>query len=109
MADRAAFRPVTLFDVSERIAKTAASVDLPEDRLFQRVPRRRAHLVDRGTKMLMLAVREALGMAGMAGLAGVDAIVLGTSAGAMSVGQEYFRAARASPSRQPGELSRLGH
>ncbi len=109
MADRAAFRPVTLFDVSERIAKTAASVDLPEDRLFQRVPRRRAHLVDRGTKMLMLAVREALGMAGMAGLAGVDAIVLGTSAGAMSVGQEYFRAARASPSRQPGQLSRLEH
>lgn len=104
---RANFRPVTLFDVSERIAKTAASVDLPDERLFQKVPARRAHLVDRGTRMLMLAVREALSMAGMANLDGVDAIVLGTSAGAMSVGQEYFRVARASPARQAGQLSRL--
>lgn len=106
-ADRASFRPVTLFDVSERIAKTAASVDLPEERLFRKVPGRRAHLVDRGTRMLMLAVREALSMAGLAGLQGVDAIVLGTSAGAMSVGQEYFRVARSSPVRLAGQLSRL--
>lgn len=106
-ADRACFRPVTLFDVSERIAKTAASVDLPSESLFLKMPGRRAHLVDRGTRMVMLAVREALGMAGLSGLQGVDAIVLGTSAGAMSVGQEYFRVARSSPGRQAGQLSRL--
>ncbi|MDZ4288737.1 MAG: beta-ketoacyl synthase N-terminal-like domain-containing protein, partial [Prosthecobacter sp.] len=105
--NRSAFRPVTLFDVSQRIAKTAASVDLPGERLFAKVPRRREHLIDRSTKMLLLAIREALAMAQMRGMSGIDAMVIGTSAGAMTIGQEYFRHARSSPSRQPGQLSRL--
>jgi 3-oxoacyl-[acyl-carrier-protein] synthase II len=106
-ADRTSFRPVTLFDVSERIAKTAASVDLPQERLFRKVPRRREHLIDRSTKMLLLAIREALQMARLPGLQGIDAMILGTSAAAMMVGQDYFRHAVASPNRQPGQLSRL--
>ncbi|HYF37281.1 MAG TPA: beta-ketoacyl-[acyl-carrier-protein] synthase family protein [Prosthecobacter sp.] len=105
--DRMAFRPVTLFDVSQRIAKTAASVDLPEESLFAKVPRRRQHLIDRSTKMLLLAIREALAMAKLPGLAGIDAIVMGTSAGAMMIGQDYFRHAIGSSSRQRGQLSRL--
>ncbi len=106
-ANRTAFRPVTMFDVSERIAKTAAHVDLPEERLFLKIPRRREALIDRGTKMLMLALRETLAQAKLPGLQGVDAIVIGTSAGAMGIGQEYFRHAAGSPVRQPGQISRL--
>ncbi|HEY1083013.1 MAG TPA: beta-ketoacyl-[acyl-carrier-protein] synthase family protein [Prosthecobacter sp.] len=106
-ADRMAFRPVTMFDVSERIAKTAAQVDLPEERLFLKTPGRRQHLIDRGTKMLLLALRETLAMAKMPGLEGVDAIIIGTSAGAMGIGQDYFRHAAASPGKQPGQISRL--
>jgi 3-oxoacyl-[acyl-carrier-protein] synthase II len=106
-ANRMNFTPVTAFDVSQRIAKTAAQVELPEVRLFLKVPARRDALIDRGTKMLLLAVREALAMAGMSGLKGVDAIVIGTSAGAMSVGQDYFRKAIGSSGRVPGQLSRV--
>ncbi len=105
--NRMSFTPVTSFDVSERIAKTAAQVVLPEERLFLRTPRRREALIDRGTKMLLLAVREALEMAKMPNLSGIDAIIIGTSAGAMSVGQDYFRTAIASPNRVPGQLSRV--
>ena len=106
-ANRTAFRPVTMFDVSQRIAKTAAHVDLPEERLFLKTPGRRQHLIDRGTKMLLLALRETLAMAKMPGLEGVDAIIIGTSAGAMGIGQDYFRHAASSPSKIPGQLSRL--
>ena len=106
-ANRMAFRPVTMFDVSERIAKTAAHVDLPTERLFLKTPRRREHLIDRGTKMLLLALRETLAMAKLSGLQGVDAIIIGTSAGAMGIGQEYFRHAADSPAKIPGQISRL--
>ncbi|TDU70857.1 3-oxoacyl-(acyl-carrier-protein) synthase [Prosthecobacter fusiformis] len=106
-ANRTAFRPVTMFDVSQRIARTAAHVDLPEERLFLKTPGRRQHLIDRGTKMLLLALRETLAMARLPGLQGIDAIIIGTSAGAMGIGQEYFRHATSSPSKIPGQISRL--
>ncbi|MEN3941678.1 beta-ketoacyl-[acyl-carrier-protein] synthase family protein [Prosthecobacter sp. SYSU 5D2] len=106
-ANRTAFRPVTMFDVSQRIAKTAAHVDLPTERLFFKTPRRREALIDRGTKMLLLALRETLAMAKMSGLEGVDAIIIGTSAGAMGIGQDYFRHATSSPAKIPGQISRL--
>lgn len=106
-ANRTAFRPVTMFDVSQRIAKTAAHVDLPTERLFLKTPRRREPLIDRGTKMLLLALRETLAMAKMPGLEGVDAIIIGTSAGAMGIGQDYFRHATSSPAKIPGQISRL--
>jgi len=106
-ANRMNFTPVTAFDVSQRIARTAAQVNLPDERLFLKMPRRRDHLIDRGTKMLLLAIREALAMAKLPGLQGIDAIIIGTSAGAMSVGQDYFRTAISSSSRVPGQLSRV--
>lgn len=106
-ANRMNFTPVTMFDVGDRYAKTASQVELPSERLFAKMPRRRECLIDRGTKMLLLAIREALAMAKLPGMQGIDAIIIGTSAGAMSIGQEYFRQARSSASRQPGQLSRV--
>ncbi len=106
-ANRMNVTPVTMFDVSQRFAKTACQVDLPDERLFSKLPRRRDALIDRGTKMLLLAIREALAMAKMPGMQGVDAIIIGTSAGAMSIGQDYFRHARSSPSKLAGQLARI--
>jgi 3-oxoacyl-[acyl-carrier-protein] synthase II len=106
-AEQQAFRPVTLFDVSRRVARTAAEVDLPQETLFARLPRRRQHLADRGTHMLLLALVETLASAGLASLQGVDVLVVGTSAGAMPLGQEYFRQARRSPHRLPGQVTRV--
>jgi 3-oxoacyl-[acyl-carrier-protein] synthase II len=106
-ANRMQVSPVTMFDVSERFAKTACQVDLPDERLFTKLPRRREVLIDRGTKMLLLAIREALAMAKMPGMQGIDAIIIGTSAGAMSIGQDYFRHAQQNGCKQPGQLARI--
>ncbi|MBL9117810.1 MAG: beta-ketoacyl-[acyl-carrier-protein] synthase family protein [Verrucomicrobiaceae bacterium] len=106
-AEKQHFLPVTLFDVSHRIAKTAASIELPEQRLFRKVPKHRQHLIDRGTKMLMLALLECLDQAGIQTLSAVDAMVIGTSAGAMPIGEDYFRAAVCSSAKQRGQLARI--
>lgn len=108
-AGRSAFRPVGLFDTTGLIARTAGVVDLPPETLFRHVPRRRRPLVDRGTRMLLLAIREALAQAGRANMEGIDAMVIGTSAGAMPLGESYFEQARWRPGRIPSQLSRAEH
>ncbi len=104
-----AFRPVTMFDVGERIAKTAGFVDLPEERLYQTLSARHEARVDRGSKMLLIAVREALKQAGLKDCSGVDAIIIGTSAGAMELGERYCRNMRQSPERTRGQLTLVEH
>ena len=108
-ADRTAFRPVEMFDVSARIAKTAAFVDLPSERLYHTLSARHEARVDRGSKMLLLALREATAQAGLKDLSQVDAMVVGTSAGAMMLGETYCRQIRQSARRQPGQLSLVEH
>lgn len=78
------FRPVDLFDVSGCVAKTAGVVDLPREQHF--------HSFSRGTRMLLRALREALAEAGLnLKQTCVDAMVIGTSAGAMEIGESYAR------------------
>ncbi len=108
-ADRTAFRPVELFDTSEMIAKTAGVVDLPAENLFRRTPAHKQTFMDRGTQMLLMAVREALAQAGREGMEGIDAMVIGTSAGAMPLGESYFEHARHEAGRVPSQLSRAEH
>ena len=105
-ADRSAFRPVDFFDTSGLIAKTAGVVDLPTESPFHRIPTRKQSHVDRSTRMLLLAIREALAQAGRSGMEGIDALVIGTSAGAMPLGEAYFENARHDPGRIPSQLSR---
>lgn len=87
-----AFRPVDLFDVSGCVAKTAGIVDLPEEHFWKHASRSHERLLSRGTRMLLLALREALSQASFDLKAGtVDAMVIGTSAGAMEIGEAYAR------------------
>ena len=104
-----AFRPVEMFDVSARIAKTGAFVDLPTERLYSTLSAQHEKRVDRGSKMLLLALREAIAQAGLKDLSTVDAMVIGTSAGAMMLGETYCRQIRQSPKRQRGQLSLVEH
>jgi 3-oxoacyl-[acyl-carrier-protein] synthase II len=106
-ADRMAFRPVPreLFDVSGFVAKTAGIVNLPEEPVLKK----KAAYADRGSQMLMLAIREALAQSGRVNLDGIDAMVIGTSAGAMSLGETYFENAVRDPQRQPRQLSLAEH
>lgn len=108
-ADRSAFRPVDLFDTTGLIAKTAGIVDVPAENLFQRTSAHKQAFIDRGTRMLLLAIREALAQAGRSSMDGIDAMVVGTSAGAMPLGESYFEHARQDSGRVPSQLSRAEH
>jgi 3-oxoacyl-[acyl-carrier-protein] synthase II len=105
---RLPFRPVHRFDVSQRIAKTAALVDLPTERLFQRINPRQEARVDHGTKLLLLALREALSQAGIQAKQ-IQNMIVGTSAAAMELGEKYCRQLRQSPGQLPGQLSLVEH
>jgi 3-oxoacyl-[acyl-carrier-protein] synthase II len=108
-ANRSAFKPVDIFDTSELVAKTAGVVDLPAGELFHRFSAHKQTFVDRGTRMLLIAIREALAQAGRQNLEGIDAMVIGTSAGAMPLGEAYFEHARHQAGRVPMQLSRAEH
>ena len=106
-ADRMAFRPVPeeLFGVEGFVAKTAGIVDLPP-----RIPMPiKTCYADRGSVMLMLALREALAQSGRTTMEGIDAMIIGTSAGAMSLGETYFETAVSDPGRHRRQLSRAEH
>lgn len=108
-ADRTAFKPVEVFDTSELISKTAGVVDLPSGNLFHSMSAHKQAFIDRGTHMLLIAIREALAQAGRQNMEGIDAMVIGTSAGAMPLGEGYFEHVRQKPSRIPTQLSRAEH
>ena len=85
-AGRTAFRPIDLFDVSRQRVGTAGQMDLPES--LSGIGRREWSRLDRGTRMALIASREALAMAGLSG--GQMPVMVGTSAAAMPVGEQYY-------------------
>ena len=98
-AGRMAFSPVTLFDVSRQRVGTAGQVDLPDEqgKAWARM--------DRGTRLALLAARQALAAAGLAG--GEMPMVVGTSAAAMPIGEEYYQQAHATPNNRSRQLRRV--
>jgi 3-oxoacyl-[acyl-carrier-protein] synthase II len=105
---RLATRPVTLFDVSKQRVKTAAEVDLPptlpQTNLNENVVRR----MDRAAKILLLAAHEAWSQAGWQPSEGLP-VVLGTTSGGMSLGQDYYRQAIQEPYSHRKQASRVLH
>jgi 3-oxoacyl-[acyl-carrier-protein] synthase II len=105
---RPAFRPVSLFDVSHQRTKTAAEVDLPDALPPTGLNRRQLARLDRAGKMLLLAANEAWQQAGWKPVNDVP-LVLGTTAGGMSLGEDYFRQAVQSPGRHRRQPTRAIH
>jgi 3-oxoacyl-[acyl-carrier-protein] synthase II len=107
-AGRPAFRPVSLFDVSRQRVKTAAEVDLPDALPPTGLSRRQSARLDRAGKMLLLAANEAWQQAGWKSV-GNPPLILGTTAGGMSLGEDYFRQAVQSPGRHRRQPTRAIH
>jgi 3-oxoacyl-[acyl-carrier-protein] synthase II len=105
---RPAFRPVSLFDVSRQRVKTAAEVDLPDALPPTGLSRRQLARLERAGKMLLLAANEAWQQAGWKPVNDVP-LVLGTTAGGMSLGEDYFRQAVQSPGRHHRQPTRAIH
>jgi 3-oxoacyl-[acyl-carrier-protein] synthase II len=94
---RTALSPVTLFDVSRQRVGTAGQIDLPDHGFPSRM--------DRGSRLAWLAAREAMAQAGLAG--GALPMIVGTSAAAMPIGEDYYRAAISGAEKRSVQLHRV--
>ena len=103
-----AFRPVTQFDVSRQRIKTAAEVDLPAALPATHLSSRQVARLDRAGAMLLLAAQEAWHQAQWQPAEELP-LVLGTTAGGMSVGEAYYRQATRTPRQHRGQPTRALH
>jgi 3-oxoacyl-[acyl-carrier-protein] synthase II len=107
-AGRAAFRPVSLFDVSRQRVKVAAEADLPPALPTTRLNGRQIARLDRATTMLLWAAIEAWQQAGWDSADNLP-VVLGTTSGGMTLGEDYFRQAVQAPGRHRHQATRALH
>jgi 3-oxoacyl-[acyl-carrier-protein] synthase II len=91
-AAKRSFRPVSLFDVSRHRAKRAGEIDLPKQLPQTSLTAKHEKRLDRASKMLLMAAQEAWTQAGWLPSECLP-IVLGTTSGGMSLGEEYYRQA----------------
>ncbi len=105
---RTAVGPVTLFDVSRQRSKVAAEIDLPADLPSTRLSRRETRRLNRASRLLLLAAHEAWAQSGWTPQGSLP-IVLGTTSGEMSLGQEYLRQALQSPQCFKRQAVRVAH
>ena len=106
-AGRVALGPVTVFDVSRQGARIAGEAVLPADLPANHLGAAERRRMERGGKLLVHAASEALGQAGLTAATAPAAleIVLGTSAGAMEHGEEYYRRATRGTGSRRGQLT----
>lgn len=104
-AGRTTFRPVTLFDVSRQRVGTAGQVDLPDAPPTPLLSGKSWQKMDRGTKLAWMAAWEAMCMAGLSG--GRMPMVVGTSAAAMPIGEEYYQEALKQERKRSQQFSRV--
>ncbi|MDB6134486.1 MAG: 3-oxoacyl-ACP synthase [Verrucomicrobiales bacterium] len=110
---RVSLKPVTLFDVTRQRVGAAGQVDLPDTMPPHRLPPRTVGRLDRGSHLLLHALHETLKSAGWTegGMDEKDTLLpvplcLGTSAGAMTLGEEFHRRTLAQPDRRGGQTTR---
>jgi 3-oxoacyl-[acyl-carrier-protein] synthase II len=103
-----AIRPVTLFDVSRHRVKVAGEVDLRADLPETLLPQRHLRRLDRAAKLLLLAADEAWKQSGWNAAKDLP-VVLGTTSGGMSLGQDYYRQALGAPQSHRRQPTRLIH
>ena len=107
-AGRLAFRPVTHFDVSRQRVKVAAEVDLPDALPPTGLSSRQVARLDRAGAMLLQAAYGAWQQAQWQRADNVP-LVLGTTAGGMSLGEAYYRQAVQMPCRHRQQPTRAIH
>jgi len=107
-AGRKAFRPVTLFDVSRQRAKSAAEADLPASLPTTKLTARQTARQDRAAKLLLVAAHEALSESGWEPAEKLP-LILGTTSGGMTLGEDYLRQALKFPKCDRRQATRSVH
>ncbi len=105
-AGRKAFRPVTLFDVNGQRAKSAAEIDLPEELPKTLLSAKATNRLNRAGRFLVIAAHECWSQAGWTPDENIP-VVLGTTSGAMSCGEDYLAHAISKPSSQRKQPTRV--
>jgi 3-oxoacyl-[acyl-carrier-protein] synthase II len=103
---RAAFRPVTLFDVSRQRAKSAAEIDLPDGLPPTRLAAKMTRRLHRAARLLLTAAHEAWTQAGWEPQESLP-VVLGTTSGEMTCGENYLIHAISKPASQKKQPTRV--
>jgi 3-oxoacyl-[acyl-carrier-protein] synthase II len=106
---RTAIRPVTLFDVSRQRTKTAGEADIPPSLPATRLLPRQEQRLDRAARLLLLAAHEAWRQAGWESGDEALPVVLGTTSGGMTLGQDYLRQGVTTPQSRRRQASRVTH
>jgi 3-oxoacyl-[acyl-carrier-protein] synthase II len=101
-----ALKPVTLFDVSRQRVKTAGEVALPANLPNTMLSAKQSSRLDRATQLLLWAAHEAWEQSGWQASDHLP-LVLGTTSGGMSLGEEYYRHAITLPLSQNGQATRV--
>lgn len=105
-AGKSAFRPVRHFDVSRQRSKIAAEIDLPENLPVTQLSEKNRRRMSRAARMLLIAAHEAWTQSGWQPEENLP-VVLGTTSGEMSLGQDYLRQAIGSPHYFKGQPTRV--
>ncbi|HEV2211367.1 MAG TPA: beta-ketoacyl-[acyl-carrier-protein] synthase family protein [Verrucomicrobiae bacterium] len=105
---RLGFRPIKLFDASRQRVKIAAEVDLPPALPATHLTARQVSRMERASKLLLLASHEAWSQAGWAPTDELP-LVLGTTSGGMTLGQDLYRQSLQPGASRRGQASRVVH
>ena len=105
---RRCFSKVKGFDVERQRVKVASEVEIPATLPRTRLSSRQLARLDRGGKLLLFAAAEAWEQSGWGAQENLP-IILGTTGGGMSHGQDYYRQAIDTPSRKRSQPTRVVH
>ena len=103
------FREVDFFDVSRQRVKTAGVADLSDTSNHFLLTPREAARMDRGTRLVLHATAQALEAAQLNDIPSDTPFVVGTSAGAMPLGEEFYKAAASAAQDRRRQFSRVEH
>jgi 3-oxoacyl-[acyl-carrier-protein] synthase II len=107
-AGRCTVRRVSLFDVSRQRSKLAAEIELSDELPPTRLTRKDERRLNRASRLLLTAAHEAWRQCGWKGNDGLP-VILGTTSGEMTLGQEYLRQALDSPRNFRRQAARVSH
>lgn len=107
------FKEIDFFDVSRQRVTTAGIVDFPESLGAHTLSEKKLERLDRGSKLMLYATGQALDAANLSDsptqLSADTPMVIGTSAGAMPLGEAYYKASVNEPVSNAGQLTRVEH
>jgi len=105
---RVGIRAVTLFDVSRQRVKVGGEATLPPALPETLLSAKQAWRLDRAAKLLLLAAHEAWHQSGWRSSDNLP-VVLATTSGGMSFGQDFYRHAIGTPDAHRGQPARVVH